>query len=53
MDIALYNEDLKEVAYVKTEAQAEILKESGWSKATKAQVDKHEAKLEKAEGGEQ
>jgi hypothetical protein len=46
-DIALYHEGLKEVAYVRTAEQAEILKETGWTRATKAQVEKAQTAAEK------
>lgn len=38
-DIALYHDELKQVIYAKTEAQAAVYAESGWKKATKAQVE--------------
>jgi hypothetical protein len=50
-DIALYHDEVKEVAYVKTAAQAEVLKETGWKRASKEQVEKHEAALAKAAEG--
>lgn len=50
-DIALYHDGLKEVAYVRTAAQAEILKETGWKRATKEQTEKAQAAAEKAAEG--
>jgi hypothetical protein len=47
-DIALYHDDLKEVVYVKTSAQVDVLKESGWKRASKEQTEKAQAAAEKA-----
>lgn len=45
-DIELFHPKLDAVCVVKTEAQAEILKDSGWKKATKEQVEKHAKEAE-------
>ena len=51
--IILHHKELGESYEVQTERQAEILGESGWTKATKAQREEFlEAQAAEAEGGE-